>query len=451
MSNHRRHRQWGPSGTGIADRRGVFAMPRYCAATCCRNRAGQSARDQRKLSFYPFPLHDKERLEKWLRNMKRDTWTPSKHQVLCSDHFTPDSLDVRWGIRYLKTTAVPTIFSSSENQEKGKSQKKMQEERIDGIREMSTYITTSSLKPCSPKGTSLSEGGLYQKTPGTNSDSSARTEGLSQNIVKDGTAYSGNCVKQNKQQANQTMAISEMENSGATSSNFPGNNGAIKNIFSAAATDLQVSVHDLRSCFEHGSGSKATVLPDTHLEHGDSYLEFSKVPVPVNELTSDQFDPRIANCSVEVRTDENSVLLQSVSQALEQLSGNKESVITIIVPSDDSRIPLLLEGSFISAEEVLTHLEAENSVVLDSCSSLEVLQTEHSYCRQDTDREQLWQKITKLHSKIALLEVQERKTLTKLKALEALITKLKEESLLSEEKLKMVENCFTTFEVTMIQ
>ena len=60
-----------------------------------------------------FPLHDKERLEKWLRNMKRDAWTPSKHQLLCSDHFTPDSLDVRWGIRYLKHTAVPTIFSSA--------------------------------------------------------------------------------------------------------------------------------------------------------------------------------------------------------------------------------------------------------------------------------------------------------------------------------------------------
>lgn len=335
--------------------------------------------------------------------------------------------------------------------EKGKSQKKMQEERIDGIREMSTYITTSSLQPCSPKGTSLPEGGLYRKPLGTNSDSSARTEGLSQNIVKDGIAYAGNCVKQNKQQANQTMTASDMENSGATSSNFPGHNRAIKNIFSAAATDLQVSVHDLRSCFEDGSGSKATVLPAAHLEHGNSYLELSKVPVPVNELTSDQFDPSIANCSVEVQTDESAVLLQSMSQALENLSGNMESVITIIVPSEDSRTPLLLEGSFISAEEVLTHLEAESSVLLDSCSSLEVLQTEHSYCRQDTDREQLWQKITKLHSKIALLEVQERKTLTKLKALEALITKLKEESLLSEEKLKMVENCFTTFEVTMIQ
>ncbi|XP_007425483.1 THAP domain-containing protein 5 isoform X1 [Python bivittatus] len=426
-------------------------MPRYCAATCCRNRAGQSARDQRKLSFYPFPLHDKERLEKWLRNMKRDTWTPSKHQVLCSDHFTPDSLDVRWGIRYLKTTAVPTIFSSSENQEKGKSQKKLQEETIEGIKEMSTCITTSSLKSCSPKRNILCEGGLYQKTLDTDSDSSARKEGVSQNIVKDGIAYSGNSVKQNKQQTSSMIITSHMPNPGAISSNFPGNNSVVKNIFSAAATDLQASVHDLQSCLEHGSDSKATVLQATHLEHGDSSLEFNKVPISMTELPSDQFDPRIASCSVEVQTHESSVLLQTMSRALEQLGGNKESVITIIVPSEDSRPPLLLEGSFVSAEEVLTHLETENSVVISSCSSLEVLQTEHSYCRQDTDREKLWQKITKLHSKIALLEVQERKTLSRLKALEALIAKLKQENLLSEEKLRIVENCFTTFEVTMIQ
>ncbi|XP_026566116.1 THAP domain-containing protein 5 isoform X2 [Pseudonaja textilis] len=427
-------------------------MPRYCAATCCRNRAGQSARDQRKLSFYPFPLHDKERLEKWLRNMKRDTWTPSKHQVLCSDHFTSDSLDVRWGIRYLKTTAVPTIFSSSENQEKGLSQKKTQVERIEGIKEMSTCITTSSLKSCSPKRNILPEGSLYGKTLGTNPDCSTRMEGLSQNIVKDGIAYSGNCAKQNKQQANQITTTSDMEKTGPIPSHVPGNSRTIKNIFNAAATDLQVSVRDLQSCFEHSSNSKATILQATHPEHGDLSLEFTKAPIPMSELKSDQFDPHIANCSIEVQMDESSVLLQSMSQALEQLSGNKESVITIIVPSEESRTPLLLEGSFISAEEVLlTHLEAENSVVIGSCSSLEVLQTEHSYCRQDTDREQLWQKITKLHSKIALLEVQERKTLSRLKAIEALIAKLKQDNLLSEEKLKIVENCFTTFEVTMIQ
>lgn len=47
--------------------------------------------------------------------MKRDSWVPSKYQFLCSDHFTPDSLDIRWGIRYLKQNAIPTIFSLPED------------------------------------------------------------------------------------------------------------------------------------------------------------------------------------------------------------------------------------------------------------------------------------------------------------------------------------------------
>ncbi|XP_052359660.1 THAP domain-containing protein 5-like [Oncorhynchus keta] len=35
---------------------------------------------------------------------------PSRHQYLCSEHFTEDCFDLRWGIRYLKHTAFPTIF-----------------------------------------------------------------------------------------------------------------------------------------------------------------------------------------------------------------------------------------------------------------------------------------------------------------------------------------------------
>nr|XP_028578071.1 THAP domain-containing protein 5 isoform X3 [Podarcis muralis] len=411
-------------------------MPRYCAATCCRNRAGQSARDQRKLSFYPrFPLHDKERLEKWLRNMKRDTWTPSKHQVLCSDHFTPDSLDVRWGIRYLKTTAVPTIFSSSVNQEKGFSQKRKQEKMDVKQRDMS--VATASLKLASPKKNTIEES-LYRKALCTTLSKSPEKKGLLKNT----------------EQTSPVLMPADVQNSTAHNYSFPENcsfNNSIDNIFSSTTTILQTSVHDLHSCLERLSDSKVTV-PQTHLEHLGSSPELNNITVPINDLPSDQLDFPIASCSVELQeTDENTVLLHTVSQALEQLNGNKDSVITIIVPSEGSRTPLLLEGSFLPAEQELINIGTETSACIASYSGIDVLQTEHSYCRQDSDREQLWQKITKLHSKIALLEIQERKTLNRLKSLEALIAKLKQENLLSEEKLKIVENCFTTFEVTMIQ
>lgn len=100
-----------------------------------------------------FPLHDKERLEKWLRNMKRDSWTPSKHQLLCSDHFTPDSLDVRWGIRYLKNTAVPTIFSSPDDEEKDSSQNSSQQVQKKDQEETNILSekVSVSFEPCPPK------------------------------------------------------------------------------------------------------------------------------------------------------------------------------------------------------------------------------------------------------------------------------------------------------------
>nr|XP_056703212.1 THAP domain-containing protein 5 [Euleptes europaea] len=433
-------------------------MPRYCAATCCRNRAGQSARDQRKLSFYPFPLHDKERLEKWLRNMKRDTWIPSKHQVLCSDHFTPDSLDVRWGIRYLKTTAVPTIFSMPDNQEKGLFQKKVQEKRTEDVKENPLRSTAAtSLKPCSPKRNNIIEERLYRKALCTTLSKSFEQKTPLQNEVKseDIVVYPDNSIRQTFEQTSPVVIATDVQTVATSDSCTPENmsfNKAVEHLFSGTTTVLQATVHNLQSCLECDSDPKATVLQPLDFKHLDPSLEFSNVTVPINALPPDQLGSCMARCTVEVKpSGENSLLLHTVSQALEQLSGDEGSIITIIVPSEDSKTPLLLEGSIVPVDQELIDIEAGVSMCVTSDGGLEVLQMEHSYCRQDVDREQLWQKITKLHSKIALLEVQERKTLGRLKSLEALIAKLKQENLLSEEKLKIVENCFTTFEVTMIQ
>ncbi|KAI3366813.1 hypothetical protein L3Q82_009474 [Scortum barcoo] len=91
-------------------------MPRYCAVKVCRNRGGTASRQgDKRISFYPFPLQDKPRLQKWVDNMKREEWTPSRHQYVCSEHFTEDCFDIRWGIRYLKNTAIPTMFPSTED------------------------------------------------------------------------------------------------------------------------------------------------------------------------------------------------------------------------------------------------------------------------------------------------------------------------------------------------
>ncbi|XP_077194635.1 THAP domain-containing protein 5 isoform X2 [Paroedura picta] len=389
--------------------------------------------------------------------MKRDTWIPSKHQVLCSDHFTPDSLDVRWGIRYLKTTAVPTIFSMPDNQEKGISRKKAEEKRTEDDKEKNPRGTvTTSLTPCSPKRNNIIEERVYRKALCTTLSKYSEQETLIRNAMKseDVVAYPDNSTRQTLEQTSPVVLTTDAQTVAASDCCPSENlsfNGAVEHLFSGTTTVLQATVHNLQSCLECVSDPEATVLQPADFQHLDPSLGFSNVTVPVSALLPDQLGSHMGHCTVEVKPPSENLLLHTVSQALEQFSGVKESVITIIVPSEDAKNPLLLEGSIVPVDQELIDIEAETSTYIISDNGLEVLQMEHSYCRQDIDREQLWQKITKLHSKIALLEVQERKTLGRLKSLEALIAKLKQENLLSEEKLKIVENCFTTFEVTMIQ
>ena len=68
--------------------------------------------------FVRFPLQDTARLQQWLRNMGRENWTPSRHQYICHEHFAPSCFRVRWGIRYLDSDAVPTIFQEAEVKQK---------------------------------------------------------------------------------------------------------------------------------------------------------------------------------------------------------------------------------------------------------------------------------------------------------------------------------------------
>ncbi|KAK2501277.1 hypothetical protein MC885_018830 [Smutsia gigantea] len=86
-------------------------MPKYCRAPNCSNIAGRLGSDNRPVSFYKFPLKDGARLQAWLQHMGREHWVPSCHQHLCSEHFTPSCFQWRWGVRYLRPDAVPSIFS----------------------------------------------------------------------------------------------------------------------------------------------------------------------------------------------------------------------------------------------------------------------------------------------------------------------------------------------------
>ncbi|NXX25841.1 THAP5 protein, partial [Nicator chloris] len=402
-------------------------MPRYCAAIRCKNRGGQSAKDQRKLSFYPFPLHDKERLEKWLRNMKRDSWTPSKHQLLCSDHFTPDSLDVRWGIRYLKNTAVPTIFSSPDDEEKGSSQNSPQQVEKEDQEEKNVVSEKVSVPPehCTPKKNPVIAQNVEEKAEVVCPAALSKPLQIQNLQLPDEGGFQADSVSLDsscKQYIHQPNPV----------------------LMAAVQSVEATSVH---TCIEDSGGCTATVLQLTDPDYLNSSLKLSNALGSVTDCAVENSVPHVV-CSGEMQTSEDAVLLSTVTQTIEQFSGSEESVIAIIMPAESPEEPERVSSSFLPVKEEFLDIEQTEVIEYDGN---EILQTEHSYCRQDIDRDHLWQKISKLHSKITLLEMQEVKTLGRLRSLEALITQLKQENLLSEEKLKMVENYFTTLEVTMIQ
>ncbi|KGL74531.1 THAP domain-containing protein 5, partial [Tinamus guttatus] len=387
-----------------------------------------------------FPLHDKERLEKWLRNMKRDAWTPSKHQLLCSDHFTPDSLDVRWGIRYLKHSAVPTIFASPGDEEEDSSQQKPQELKREDQEETSANGESDkvsvSFEPCTPKKNPEVAENTDEKAVvicSTALSKPLQMEKLQPQNREDFQAGSVILNNSFKQPINQPMHI----------------------LMTTAVQNMEsTSVHDSE---ENPVSCAATVLQLADPEYLNSTLTLKNSLGSITAYPIENPDCHMAGCSVEVQpASENAILVSSVTQTFEQFNGSEESVIAIVVPAESPQEPEILNGSFLPINQEFldmedTEMETEKSALVNAYSGIEVFQTEHSYCKQELDRDHLWQKFSKLHSKVSLLEMQEIKTSGRLRSLEALIGQLKQENLLSEEKLKIVENCFTTLEVTMIQ
>ncbi|KAK2495208.1 hypothetical protein MC885_013834 [Smutsia gigantea] len=394
-------------------------MPRYCAAICCKNRRGRNNKD-RKLSFYPFPLHDKERLEKWLKNMKRDSWVPSKYQFLCSDHFTPDSLDIRWGIRYLKQTAIPTIFSLPEdNQEKDPSEKKSQKKKLDVEKKVCLKAKSEeSFSSNEPKKNTLNTEVLPENTELLDSSALVKPP-----VPKIGNIQNNiitlNLIKQD---------IGKLESALETSVN------------------QDISISGFHASFDNLNSTTIT-LTTSNSEGIQRSLENQEV---LKITTSHLANPNFTNNSMEIKSQENPFLLSTITQTVEELNTNKESVIAIFVPTENSKPTINSSKPAQKQTMEMEDIDIEDSLYKDVDYETEVLQIEHSYCRQDIDREHLWQKVSKLHSKITLLELQEQQTLGRLKSLEALIRQIKQENWLSEENVKIIENHFTTYEVTMM-
>lgn len=82
-------------------------MPKVCSAFNCRNRSDETT----NISYYKFPLKDKELTKRWVINMRRDRWFPTPTSYICSTHFLDKYMYKINDQRRLLAKAVPTIFS----------------------------------------------------------------------------------------------------------------------------------------------------------------------------------------------------------------------------------------------------------------------------------------------------------------------------------------------------
>ncbi|XP_069832195.1 THAP domain-containing protein 5 [Dendropsophus ebraccatus] len=158
--------------------------------------------------------------------------------------------------------------------------------------------------------------------------------------------------------------------------------------------------------------------------------------------------------SNKLQTSDKSLIFTAITQTIEQPGLAEESILSIIVPEDISKKQTILTSQPIVQDHQFTeeeNVDAEHISSNESDRGDEILEMEHSYCRIDLDRNRLCETIAKLQSKVALLEVQENVTLARLRSLEELIGYLRQENLLSDEKLKVIDNCRKSFDFAVVQ
>ena len=125
-------------------------MVRSCAAYGCSNRYSKDG----SKSFHKFPLKNQELFKKWVVALKRESFTPTEHTVICSDHFLPsdyyfcqDDKDFS-KINHkpiLKQDAVPSLFSFNTVKHKRKAPLK----RTSPSSTMSFYVKRKKLEDVS--------------------------------------------------------------------------------------------------------------------------------------------------------------------------------------------------------------------------------------------------------------------------------------------------------------
>ncbi|XP_020784316.1 THAP domain-containing protein 5-like [Boleophthalmus pectinirostris] len=371
-------------------------MPKNCSVPHCRTTPGD------KKSFYKFPLHDPERLHLWLRNMGKDNWTPSPQQYICHKHFAPSNFKVCFGVRYLKNTAVPTLFQKGKLQGKSERQAKWRwANNNQSIKTLGRVTEATGVQVESSLQLDLSESGQLYK-----GQDSSQTE-MNLLTFKD-----------------QPMTLHKIEDFNIA--------GECKEM--VLLCENQEDAHFLTTSEvtdEHREGMEditCTIVDLSNIYEVDQTADIAYFEIIPNLISSP------------------TPLLTFIPETVLSPALSPQPIAsTVPIVSKYTQSSKVMKTSDSENEEE----EEEDDVNLDICSFEHQQQVEHCYHKNSVSKEQLQATVVELQRKVNLLQQRHCRHLDKLEELEKTVGQLRQSKLLYEERLQRLERAFFQADVSI--
>ncbi|XP_056157845.1 uncharacterized protein LOC130132849 [Lampris incognitus] len=426
-------------------------MPKYCCVPGCGNDSGSSSR---RKSFYKFPLHDPERLQQWLSNIGREDWIPSRHQYICHEHFTSSCFRVRWGIRYLESDAVPTVFRVQEKR-KGGDHSERESKHLRG----NGNIRTASSAADMPAADMMEIDGcmntvhLYEITVDPSQPGEALLVGPNNVGGSKGSFQTEPCPLQSVDGPDPPadFPIAFFQRVEGLGSLHGGGNPEVVFVSDRPAGEGQE---------ELVNGITAAILTQGELVMaGDSFSLGGTELATTSQGTEDKApdmegpqavrDDRGAQVIAYFETIPN--VLPNVTSA--QFAITPDTVLSSALGSQPitSTLPIVSKhvsspspASLMLAMESLDTEEGEGdtSATEDSGEQQGHALEEHCYYKSSLSKEQLEAIVAELQKKVKVLQQRHRRHLEKLLGLENTVSQLRQNNLLNEERLQLLERAY---------
>ncbi|XP_038829527.1 THAP domain-containing protein 5-like [Salvelinus namaycush] len=405
-------------------------MPKYCSAPNCKNDSGNNNSDRK--SFYKFPLQDPARLEQWLKNMGREDWSPSRHQYICHEHFASSSFKLRWGIRYLENNAVPTVFQLTEKRKGEEHSESQKSKRLRHGRKQRTTSFDVGM-PASDSTDSDNTVTLYEVT--VNPSATEEAELLEE---RDVTGHTVGLLH------TAPLSLLEGRSHDGAARDFPvtvfqtvEDLGGLEEVVSGVTAAILTEGHDLGTTEDVGN----FVLSPTSLVMENVSLEMEE------ELSVSQDDhgggaqiiayfetiPNILSSGAAQFSIPSDTVLSSALSPTPIVS--TLPIVSKHMPPSPASLILTLER--LATEEGQTpedHMEHRGSQL-----------EEHRYNKNSLSKEQLEAIVTELQKKVKVLQQRHRRHLDKLVGLENTVNQLRQNNLLNEERVHLLERvCIQT-------